>query len=718
MRIIENINKDWTLIQEGKKSIVNLPHTFNADDVSYGSKNMFEGKVAYSKVIPQYSGKTYIEFKGANSVCDVMINGNKVGTHMGGYSAFRFDITSFLTSPKNFLEVTVNNKNNKLVYPSKADFTFYGGLYRDVNLIHDVPQTHFSLDDCGSKGVYVTAKVDGEVHVKALISGYKTGVKVLYEVLDASGKVVANAGHQGKLFVENPILWNGMKNPYLYTLKASLFEMDKLIDTVSVRFGFREIKFDSDKGCFLNGEYIKLKGVSRHQDRQGLGNALSINEHEEDLQLIKEVGANSIRLAHYQQADEFYDLCDEMGFLVWAEIPMISVFSKKKHENAMNQLEELIKQNMHHASIFCWGVENEITIAGESDELIDCVKQLNELAHFIDPSRATTCAQLSFGDMDMKLNKITDIMGYNHYFGWYMKTCEGLDEWCEKFRLANTGIKLSLSEYGAEGVIGYFNDEPAQGDYTEAYQAKYHEHYLKVINNSDWLWGSYVWNMFDFGSVKRNEGGVQGKNNKGLVSWDRKIKKDSFYAYKAHWSDEKFAQLAGVNYSMRRVGSRSFKVYSTLDEITLEVNGEAQTLKGDKVFIFDGCIINQGENVVKVICELGEQTYNFKGIAEYPLSYSMGKDANTMIHNWFTTNDSEKKDGYFNMDSTLRELLADEKVRATAADVVGPIVNTPLAKIAPNIKIGSILNSKLLKLPEGAKDLATQFICSMEKSDK
>ena len=427
--------------KEGVKETVNLPHTWNGlDGQGMNEGSYYRGACTYTRIIPKYDGITYLELKGANSVATVKINGRKVGTHEGGYSTFRFDISSFLSSPKNFLEITVDNSENKKVYPGFADFTFYGGLYREVNLITDVPETRFSLDDYGSKGVYVTAKTNGDVKVKAVINNYQKDIKVCYEVIDAEGNVVASAGDREKLHVENPILWNGMANPYLYTLRATLKKGETLIDKVELRFGFRDIKFDAKEGCFLNGEYIKLKGVSRHQDREAIGNALTIAEHKEDLDLIKDMGANSIRLAHYQQAEEIYDLCDEMGFLVWAEIPVISRFSKAAQDNALNQLEELIKQNMHHASIYAWGVQNEITITSENETLIEGIKELNAYAKLLDSSRPTTCAQFTMCGLDSELNRVTDILAYNHYFGWYMKTCDGLDEWLEKFHAANPDL--------------------------------------------------------------------------------------------------------------------------------------------------------------------------------------------------------------------------------------------------------------------------------------
>ncbi|MEE1137043.1 MAG: glycoside hydrolase family 2 TIM barrel-domain containing protein, partial [Acutalibacteraceae bacterium] len=497
--------------------------------------------------------------------------------------------------------------------------------------------------DYGSKGVYVTADTDGTVKVKAIISGYRTGISVLYEVLDKDGNVVASAADRGKLKVDSPILWNGMKNPYLYTLKASLFDNGCLIDEAKVRFGFRDIKFDSDKGCFLNGEYIKLRGVSRHQDRETVGNALTYENHLEDLAIIKEMGANSLRLAHYQQAEEFYDLCDEMGFLVWAEIPVISRFSKKAQENALNQLEELIKQNMNHPSIFCWGVQNEISIASENKAVIDAIKELNDYAKMLDGSRCTTSAQFSMCASSSELNSITDIQGYNHYFGWYMKTCTGLDEWLSKFREENPAVKLCLSEYGAEAVLGYFSNNPVQGDYSEGYQALFHEHYIKTIAGTDWMWGSYVWNMFDFGSASRNEGGVKGRNNKGLVTFDRKNRKDAFYLYKAYWSEEKFLHLVGSRYNLRTIGEQSFRVYSNCNKVVMKVNGKQKTVTADKVFVFDGFEIKEGENTVVVTADDIKETYTFTGVAEYPAEYSLPEGSASMVRNWFV--DKEEASG-------------------------------------------------------------------------
>ncbi len=714
MKKVISLNNDWVFCKEGQKENVNLPHTWNGIDGQGGTDGVYyRGACTYTKILPKYSGKVYLEFKGANSVTSVLINGKSAGKHEGGYSTFRFDITKLLTSPKNFLEVTVDNGENKAVYPQMADFTFYGGLYRGVNLIYDVPEAHFSLDDYGSKGVYVTADVDGTVKVKSLISGYRTGIRVFYEVLDKDGKVVASAADRGRLKVETPILWNGMKNPYLYTLRATLYDNETLIDEVKLRFGFREIRFDENEGCFLNGEYIKLKGVSRHQDRENIGNALTMEHHAEDLEIIKEMGVNSLRLAHYQQAGEFYDLCDEMGFLVWAEIPVISRFSKKAQENALNQLEELIKQNMHHASIFCWGVQNEITITSENKALIEAIKELNEYAKMLDNSRATTCAQFSMCGCGSELNEVTDILGYNHYFGWYMKTCEGLDQWLEKFRAENPTAKLCLSEYGAEGVLGYYGDKPVQGDYSEGYQALFHEHYCKVIMETKWMWGSYVWNMFDFGSAVRNEGGVKGRNNKGLVSFDRKIKKDAFYLYKAYWCEDKFIHLVGDKYNLRKIGVQTFKVYSNCDKVTIKVNGKQKTVSAKAVFVFDDMEIKEGENKVIVTAGDLKETFSFTGVNEYPAEYSLPEGSASMVRNWFVEKDDTSNEDTYSLDDKIGDILKSEEIIGMVGGVAGKLIKSPLMLAVKPFTLRQLLS--LAKINPEIEELVEQYISSVKK---
>ena len=715
MRTYLSLNDDWTFEKKGEKTKVNLPHTWNNLDGQGSEPTYYRGKCTYTKIIEKKEGRVYLEFKGVNSACTVYINGNKVGTHLGGYSAFRFDVTDYLTSPKNFLSVEVDNSPLRAVYPETADFTFYGGIYRGVNLIYNIEKQHFSLDDCGSSGIYITPKMNGDVFVKALITGYQTGVRVRYEIFDREGKRVAFAGDRVKLHVNSPHLWNGLEDPYLYTLRATLFLDSKVVDRVESRFGFREVRFDPDKGCFLNGKHIKLKGVSRHQDREGLGNALTVNEHREDLEIIREVGANSIRLAHYQQAEEFYSLCDEMGFLVWAEVPVISRFSKKKQENALTQLEELIKQNMNHPSIFCWGIENEITIQGASPSLVGSIEELNNLAHALDVSRPTTCAQLTMCPVDSELNSITDIMGYNHYYGWYMKTCDGIDEWLPKFKEAQPKMPLCLSEYGAEAVLGYFSDDPVQGDYSEGYQSRFHEHYLNTICSTEWLWGSYVWNMFDFGSSMRNEGGVRGRNNKGLVTFDRKTRKDAFYMYKAFWSDEKFVHIEGGRYSLRTIGKHTFRVISNCDEVTLKCGRFNKTLSGEHVFTFEGVNIKAGSNKVTVKSGSLEETVVFEGVESYPREYSLPDGATTMVRNWFLPKNDEINPEYLSTEDTVGEILSNEDIKGMVSGVAGMLVSSPLVKLVAPIKLKTLLELKVVHISDDMKELANQYLQTIKK---
>ena len=717
MKKIISLNDGWIFCKNGEKETVNLPHTWNGlDGQGAGDDGYFRGACTYTRILPKYDGKVYLEFLGANSLCTVKINGRVAGKHEGGYSTFRVDITKLLSSPKNFLEVTVDNSESKTAYPGFADFTFYGGLYRGVNLIYDVPETHFSLTDFGSKGVYVTPKMNGDVYVKAVVTGYHTGVKVRYDVMDAQGKIVATAGDKEKLHVDNPILWNGMENPYLYTLKASVIDNGAVMDEAKLRFGFRDIKFDSNDGCILNGNHIKLKGVSRHQDREEIGNALTMAEHIEDLELIKDMGANSIRLAHYQQAGDFYDLCDEMGFLVWAEIPVISRYNKKAQDNALQQLEELIKQNMHHASIFCWGVQNEITITSENETLIEGIRELNDYAKMLDPSRATTQAQFTMCKPESQLNGITDILAYNHYFGWYMKTCDGLDEWLANFRSVNPGLKMGISEYGAEGVLGYFSDNPVQGDYSEGYQAKYHEHYVKTINAHDWIWGSYVWNMFDFGSAVRNEGGVKGRNNKGLVTFDRKNKKDAFYLYKAFWSDDKFVHLVGDRYPLRTIGAKTFTVYSNCDKVTLKVGSKQKTVTAEGVFVFEDMEIKAGDNKVVITAGDIKETLTLTGVEEYPREYSLPDGAATMVRNWFVEKSDDSNPDCYSLDDTIGDLLKSEDIQGMVKGAAGKFLKSPLMAVVKPFTLRQLLSLPIVNIDESMIEMAEDYLKTIKKA--
>ncbi len=715
-----NINKDWEFEKEGVKSDVSLPHTWNGIDGQNGENGYYQGKCVYRKTLGKTDGICYIEFNGVNSVAEVFINGIPVGTHKGGYSMFRFRIDEYLVKAKNLLEVYVDNTIAPDVFPTSADFTFYGGIYRDVNLIC-VGKTHFSLDDGSRDGISAVPRKEGDVwklDIKASVTGACDDCVCVYELKNADGETVAKTTRpsdkpDASLTIETPHLWNGVKDPYLYTLVCSVVRNAKTEDERTVNVGFREIVFTSDKGCFLNGEHIKLKGVSRHQDREKIGNALTLKEHAEDIDLILEVGANSVRLAHYQQAEEFYTLCDEKGLLVWAEVPVITIYSKARQQNAEEQLTSLIKQNINHPCIFCWGIENEITLSGERNKkLIEGLRRLNDLAHTLDPSRVTTCAQVAMAKPDSQLNRLTDILGYNHYFGWYMQTVYALDKWLDDFHALNPDAKLCLSEYGAEAVIGYYSENPVQGDYSEGYQAIYHEHYIDAVNAREWMWGSYVWNMFDFGSAARNEGGVRGRNNKGLVTIDRKIRKDAFYLYKATWSNEKFVHITAKRYPQRLVGTAKIKVYSNLSEVTLKTEGYEKTLKADRVFVFDDVPVKAGEN--KIVATAGKYSdeISVSGTDALPASYALGEGVPTLVRNWFGTDGSFKED-CLSVNDRVGTLLDNKEAQGMLRLAAGNTVNKWYVKLLRPFKVKTLL--RIAGIDPQMADIINGFLQTIKK---
>ncbi|MGN1161042.1 MAG: glycoside hydrolase family 2 protein, partial [Candidatus Fimenecus sp.] len=577
MRRITNLNSDWYFLKagtrkdktprraNGKWEQVNLPHTWNNMDGQDGGFDFYRGACWYFKTIKvdlESDEEAYLEFQGVSSIAAVFINGKKAGVHKGGFSTFRVNITPYLKRGKAKIAVMADNRESKEVYPQTADFTFFGGIYRDANLI-TVKKSHFALDYCGGKGISVTPTLcddlkKADIEIKTYITG-KADTKVEFSL---DGQTVTTDG-DAVITLENPHLWDGIYDPYLYTLTCRLIKDGEAVDELTVDFGVRKFSVDSEKGFFLNNRPYPLRGVSRHQDRLDKGWAISKADHEEDIKLIREVGANTIRLAHYQHDDYFYTLCDRAGLLVWAEIPFISVFmpSKEAYDNTMSQMRELVIQAYNHPSIFTWGIANEITIGEETPELIKNLKDLNDLCHKLDKSRPTTMANVTMVPEDSQLNTITDILAYNHYFGWYMGCVDDNAPWLDNFHKNYPNICLGLSEYGCEGILAYHNDNPQMQDYSEEYQAYYHEKMLETFATRDYLWATYVWNMFDFASDMRDEGGVKGRNNKGLVTFDRKIKKDSFFIYKAYWSEEKFVHLCSRRYVNRTNEKVDIKVY-------------------------------------------------------------------------------------------------------------------------------------------------------------
>ena len=593
MRKIISLNENWLFTyHDGKTQPVNIPHTWNADDGQDGGNDYYRGTCRYFKKFPapEYgqSQRVYLEFCGVNASAEVVLNGSTVMTHDGGYSTFRCDVTDILEH-QNELAVSVDNSVSDRVYPQKADFTFYGGIYRDVSLVV-VNKYHFDMDFFGGPGIQVTPNVsgaDGIVNIKTRHNA-ENG-KVTLTVLDADGNAVATAqGTDADITVKNARLWNGIRDPYLYTCQAVLWVLGTQADKVTCKFGIRSFYVDAHKGFFLNGKPYPLRGVCRHQDHKGIGNAITKAHHDTDMALIREMGANTVRLAHYQHDSYFYDLCDKYGIVVWAEIPYISEHMPNGRNNAVLQMKELIVQNYNHPSIVTWGISNEITISTKNKkDMLDDHRMLNDLVHKMDSTRLTTLACYAMCSPFNKVAHITDLVSWNLYLGWYVPGLFLNDIWIDFFHKIYPDRPLGYSEYGCEGMPNLHSSKPRRGDHTEEYQAIYHEYLIKCFEKRPFMWATYVWNMFDFAADARDQGGEPGMNHKGLVTFDRKIKKDSFYLYKAYWSKEPFVHICSKRYTDRAEPVTSVKVYSNLNEVTLFVNGKKyNTVTGDKIFTF------------------------------------------------------------------------------------------------------------------------------------
>ncbi len=673
MRTIYNLNAKWAFSKEAtevpseistKWNFVNLPHSWNNIDGQDGENDYYRGTCYYAKKVAKadlpVADRYYLEIQGANSSADVYVNGKKSAHHDGGYSTWRVDITDALED-ENLLVIAVDNAANDYVYPQMADFTFYGGLYRDVNIIC-VSESHFDLDYYGGPGIAITPIVDGadaKVDVEVYLTGAKGGQMLRYTICDKEGNVVAettSADTKVSFEIKDVHLWHGRKDPYLYTAAVELLEGEAILDNVSSRFGCRSFMIDPNNGFILNGEEYPLRGVSRHQDRWGYGNALLHEHHEEDMDLICEMGATTIRLAHYQHDQYFYDLCDERGLVIWAEIPYISKHMPTGRENTISQMKELVIQNYNHPSIVVWGLSNEITMSAEDDpDLIENHNILNDLVHELDQTRLTTIACLTMCKIDSAYVHIPDVVSYNHYFGWYGGDTSMNGPWFDNFHAKYPNTPIGCSEYGCE-ALNWHTSTPIQGDYTEEYQAYYHEELIKQFFSRKYLWATHVWNMFDFGADARNEGGENGQNHKGLVTFDRKYKKDSFYAYKAWLSDEPFVHICGKRYVDRVEDTTKVTVYSNQPEVELFAGGVSlgkQTCP-DHFFYFD--VPNAGETTLVAVAGDCRDESLLRKVEVFNEEYRLKEKG--AILNWF---DITTPEGYFSLNDKLSDILATVK---------------------------------------------------------
>lgn len=733
MRKRIELNQDWSFekginddTQDFGEITVNLPHTWNAVDGANGF-DFYRAKSRYKKMVDLndvYKGRRiFIECEGANSVADLIVNGKLVGVHEGGYSTFRFDVTDYVTfGTPNEIIFEVDNSHREDIYPLMADFTFFGGIYRKVSIVI-AEDIHFDLLDCGSKGVSIfqekvtdqsaTVKLDTRLVNE---TDEEKAVRLWVDVTDKEGESVYSRGKELHLpsgvtkdtvtfTIDDPILWHGVKNPYLYNVTVRLEHFNDATDEMILPLGLRYYHVDPNEGFFLNGEHYPLRGVSRHQDRKDMGWAITEKEHDEDMALIREVGANTIRLAHYQHDQYFYDLCDKYGLITWAETPFISRASTTdlSGKNAKSQMTELIRQNLHHPSICFWGIQNEIQIGGDKQEVRDLVQELNDLTKKEDPTRLTTMANVMFVENEDEYNQVTDIVGYNKYYGWYVGEAEEFGPFLDSFHEENPDRPIGISEYGAEGILRYHNSDPKVKDYSEEYHALYHEKVYKIFNERDYLWSTFVWNMFDFGANIRDEGGVKGRNNKGLVTYDRKIKKDAFYLYQAYWSEKPVLHLTGKRYINREGDVTQFKVYTNEESVTLYLNDEKVMSKQaeDKKVVFENVKLVDGENKVKVVSNSGKSdTGFFEKVLEFDERYKAPESEGGLVSNWFdmpTDEDDDTPmvevtitDDVYSTRDTFKTLIENPETREVVFNLLGDITQLPVYDVMSSMKIETL----------------------------
>lgn len=682
MRQHIKLNHQWAFKKTGEVpevfpenwDLVKLPHTWNNLDGQDGGNDYFRGTGVYCRRLDDIHldhKKVILSFEGVAMEADVYMNGKHVGHHEGGYSTFRIDLTGYL-SEENWICVTADNSTNDYIYPQKADFTFYGGIYRDVSIIL-LEESHFEVITDGTPGVKDTPEVDGtkaEVLFEAACRGGSMVRICLDEkvidvpVIDGLAKAV--------MTIQNVHLWQGIEDPFLYNATLKLFNGNQITDEITTSFGCRTIYFDSEQGFFLNGKSYPLRGVSRHQDREGVGSAISEAMQLEDMEIIKEIGANTIRLAHYQHSQFFYDLCDKEGMVVWAEIPYISHHMTNGRANTLSQMRELVVQNYNHPSIVCWGLSNEITASGSvSEDMMDNHRELNQLCHELDKTRPTTMAHVFMLETENPIIDIPDISSYNLYYGWYLGELEQNDAFFDDFHRQYPGKVIGFSEYGADANPQFQSEQPDRGDYSETYQATYHEHLLNCIEKRKYLWATHLWNMFDFAADGRDEGGKKGINQKGLVTFDRKIKKDVFYLYKAAWSKEPFVHLCGKRYVNRHVATTRIKVFSNANKVFFYKDGHLLEEKDGK-YVFDFLIEIDGEHEISVTDGKNKDVMHIIKVEKPDEAYRISEGGG--IINWFDQDDFNPE--YYSIKDRMGDLMKHPET--------GKAIESLMAKLRSN----------------------------------
>lgn len=805
------------IIDENKCEEVTLPHTL------YSEENPYRGLVCYRRRIslePEWK-HAFIDVPAADRHAVVLINGEKIAEHKGGYSAFRGEVPAKLVENPEvtevLLEIFVTNASDPEISPLTGDFTIFGGLYRGVNLLATGSDSYFDPQYYGTDGVILRCSVQ-DIHdesgidstdsanesiAKSGITGREETVgrievevhgyfepedRVVLEVFDAEGNRVsvgeiAGIGEylrdkdinsqtksSGKILSEvtennvidaessnfseedkgvcgksleadiltrdevsmytgartvflsvsipSPHLWNGKSDPYLYTVRTRLIKDENIVDEKVLKTGFRKVSITPDKGLFLNGRHLRIRGVAKHQDFCGKYNAVTDSDIQRDFELIDEIGANAVRLSHYQHPQYTYELTDEKGYLVWAEIPMLKMTENQElFRNAEEQLKELVLQNIHHPAIFCWGIQNEIGMFRDSQYMYEELGRLRDIAKKLDPSRLVTGANLYTVKFRSGLNSGLDMVGYNVYFGWYYGHMKDYSEYLDRFHAERPEVPVGMSEYGVDANIAFHSEEPMIRDYSEEYQALYHETVYPIFESKDYLFGSFVWNMFDFSSSLRKEGGQMNLNAKGLVTYDRKNRKDAFYYYKARWSEEKFLHICSQRFEKRAKNAIDIKVYTNCESVSLSLNGKeigTERNDGNGRIIFRNVPLVMGRNEVEAVMgepsvkkssdtstEILRDSCVFERVTEEEESYRLpDSGAGTAVKNWFLSDDDIVREGFCSIKDSANDLLENPDSKVVLEKHLPKLVEFMLTK--DMIPLGLSLESILSRnTPEG-----------------
>ncbi|MBR0160256.1 MAG: beta-galactosidase [Oscillospiraceae bacterium] len=681
---------------------VALPHTWYSDEEQY------KGLCVYEKTIPVPAGeRLFISFDAADQSCRVYVNGVFCGAHRGGYARFRLPIPEAALADTLSIQVFVENPVNEDICPSFGDFTVFGGLYRGAELLV-CGKNHFDRCFFGTDGLIVRASLDKDGNGCLALEPHAvcaSGARVRYTVRDAAGADIAFgeglADETVSLQVEKPHLWNGRHRAYLYTVTAELLSDGVTADTVELRTGFRTVELTGDRGLLLNGRTYPIRGVAKHQDFAGVFCAVGEEQIRRDFELIDEIGATGVRLSHYQHPQKAYDCCDELGLLAWAEVPMLKMTeSAALMENTEQQLRELILQNIHHPAIFCWGIQNEIAMFKDAPYMHENCRKLHAIVRELDPNRASAAANLYPLKASSKLNEITDIIGYNVYFGWYYGEMHDYGAYLDKMHRARPTLPFGVTEYGVDTNITLHSSDPHVKDYSEEYQALWCATVYEQIETRPWLWGSFVWNMFDFHSARRNEGGQRFINAKGLVTNDRETRKDAFYYYKARWSDEPVVHICGKRYAERAKETTAVRVFTNQPAVTLSINGESfSSTVSNATALFENVPLLPGENCLTVSAGDLSDSCVLTRVETEPDSYRLPDSGGGAVRNWFLAEDSYKKEGFFSLEDTANDLLDNPRTREIIRNALPELYKVMTEKNV--IPLGLTLKSILSRDADG-----------------